>query len=105
MANNLLANPMQISGSMASSYKTATASALGTLRTLKVEKLEWLSPGTVGDTIVIGDPISGLELANFVCETALQSQLLDWTANPKLWQDFEINSFPSGTLKIWTRSE
>ena len=67
------------------------------------EKIEWLSPVTIGDTIIIGDPISGLELAKFVCEVALQSQILDWTANPRIWQDFEINSVPSGTLKIWTR--
>ena len=103
MANNLLANPMQISGSMAQGYKAATAASLGTLRTLVVEKLEWLSPATIGDTIVIGDPVSGLELAKFVCEVALQTQILDWTANPRIWQDFEINSFPSGTLKIFTR--
>ena len=31
MANNLVANPMQISGSMASSYKTATAAVSGNI--------------------------------------------------------------------------
>ena len=103
MANNLVANPIVLTGSMSQGYKAATASALGTLQTLKVEKIYWENPGTIGDTITLGDPISGLTLLALRCEVANQSQLIDWTSNPKLWQDFEINSFPSGTLYIYTR--
>lgn len=102
MPNNLAANPMVISGSV-TGYKTLTASALGTLRTLIVEKLYWENPATIGDSFTIGDPISGLVLAAFRCEVANQSQLLDWTSNPKMWQDFAIDAFPSGTLYIYTR--
>jgi hypothetical protein len=108
-----LGNPLIITSSMATSYKTQLAAAspnagknntsYGTLTSLLIEKIEWLSPVTVGDSIVIGDPQSGLNLLTLVCETALQSQIIDWTSNPKLWLDFEINQFSSGTLKIWTR--
>lgn len=103
MANNLLANPMVLTSSMSQGYKAATASALGTLRTLIVEKIYWFNPAVAGDQINIGDPISGLTLLNLRCESANQSQVIDWTANPKLWQDFEIDTFNSGTLYIFTR--
>jgi hypothetical protein len=103
MANSLASNPIIITGSLATSYKTQTAAGLGTLRTLIVEKVYWANPGTIGDTINIGDPISGLSLLALRCEVAAQSQLIDWTANPKLWQDFEISAVPSGTLYIFTR--
>jgi hypothetical protein len=105
MANNLFANPMVITGSLATSYKAQMAGAgeIGSLFTLRIEKVYWENPGTIGDTITIGDPISGLTLLALRCEVANQSQLIDWTSNPKLWQDFEINSFPSGTLYIYTR--
>lgn len=105
MANNLFANPMVITGSMATSYKTqmAVAGKIGTLFTLIVEKIYWENPITPGDQVTIGDPNSGLTLLNLRCENANQSQVLDWTANPRLWQDFEIDTFGSGTLYIYTR--
>ena len=114
MANLLNQNPMILTGSTATSYKSQTAGTLGaapknlntvqgTLLTLVVEKLYWENPATIGDLILIGDPISGLELARLRCEVAGQSQVLDWSANPKIWQDFEINTFGSGTLYIYTR--
>ena len=103
MANSLASNPMVISGSMSQGYKAATAAALGTLRTLLVEKIYWENPANVGDTISIGDPVSGLVLLVLRCEVANQSQLIDFTSNVKVWQDFEINSLPSGTLYIYTR--
>lgn len=103
MANNLFANPMVITGSMATSYKTQVASQIGTLFTLIVEKVYWFNPATIGDVVNIGDPISGLTLLNLRCEAANQSQIIDWTANPKIWQDFEIDTFSSGTLYIYTR--
>ena len=104
MANNLFANPMVITGSV-TGYKAAMAVAgkIGTLFTLLVEKIYWENPGTIGDTISIGDPVSGLVLLVLRCEVANQSQLIDFTSNPKLWQDFSIDSLPSGTLYIFTR--
>lgn len=123
MANNILSNPMVITGSMATSYKTQLAAAVpnagiygiagkgkgvitgayGTLQTLIIEKIYWENPGTIGDSISIGDPLSGAVLLLLHCEVANQSQLIDFTSNPKLWQDFEIDAFPSGTLYIYTR--
>lgn len=111
MANNLVANPMVITGSLATSYKTQLAAAspnagvqntsYGTLHTLLVDRIEWLSPATIGDSVTIGDPNSGAVLDKFVCETALQSQVHDFSPYSRLWNDFEINSMPSGTLYIW----
>jgi hypothetical protein len=111
MANNLVANPMVITGSLATSYKAQLAAAnpgaginntsFGTLHTLLVDRIEWLSPATIGDTVTIGDPVSGAVLDKFVCETALQSQVHDFTPYPRVWQDFELNSMPSGTLYIF----
>lgn len=103
MANNLTANPMKLDSSMAQSYKAATAASLGTLQTLKIEKIYWMDPATAGDQVTIGDPASGETLLNLRCEAAGQSQIVDWTANPKLWRDFEINVFNSGVLYIYTR--
>lgn len=113
MANNLVANPMVINSSLATSYKAQLAAAspnaginntsYGTLHSLIILKLLWLSPATIGDSITIGDPVSGETLDKFVCEAALQSQIHDFTADPRLWTDFEINSFPSGTLYVWYR--
>lgn len=98
---------------MATSYKTQLAAAspagginntsYGTLTTLKVEKVYWFNPLTVGDIVDIGDPVSGLTLLNLRCEVANQSQIIDWTSNPKLWQDFQIDEFSSGTLFIYCR--
>jgi hypothetical protein len=117
-----LGNPIVVTGSMATSYKTQLAAAVpnagiygiagkgagvitgsyGTLTALKIAKIEWLSPVTVGDQVNIGDPNSGLTLLNLVCEVALQSQIIDWTASPVLWNDFEIDRMNSGTLYLWT---
>lgn len=114
MANILNANPMVITGSMATAYKAALNAitsptpegvlrGLGTLRTLIIEKIYWFNPINVGDQVTIGDPQSGETLLNLRCEVANQSQLVDWTANPKIWTDFQIDVFSSGTLYIYTR--
>jgi len=88
---------------MAQSYKAAVAATLGTLFTLRVEKIYWFNPAAIGDVVNIGDPISGLTLLNLRCEVANQTQVIDWTPNPRLWQDFEIDTFGSGTLYIFCR--
>src|SRR5277367_498496 len=99
MANVITANPMVITGSMATSYKAQLAAAVpnagiqngsyGTLHTLLIDRIEWLSPATIGDTITIGDPVSGATLDKFVCETALQSQVHDFSPYQRIWTDFE----------------
>jgi hypothetical protein len=110
---NLQANPIVITGSMATSYKTQLAAAApnagknntsyGTLTSILIEKIYWANPAVAAQSITIGDPISGLTIAYLQCEVAGSAILLDWQSNPKLVQDFEINSFPSGVLYIYLR--
>ena len=102
--SNLFANPIIITGSLATSYKTqmAVAGKIGTLFTLKVEKIRWVNPG-VSQSISIGDPLSGLVLWAAKSNSSGEDVVEDWTANPRLWQDFEIDAFPGGTLYLFTR--
>lgn len=88
---------------MTQGYKASVASSLGSPLTLIVEKIYWFNPANIGDLVDIGDPISGLTLLNLRCEVADQSQVIDWTSNPRLWQDFEVGTISSGTLYIYTR--
>lgn len=99
---NLTANPIVITGSLATSYKTQTAASLGTLTTLIVERLIWVNPGA-SKSLSIGDPTSGEVLWTRRSNSAGDDVETDWTANPRIWQDFELNSFPGGTLYIFTR--
>ena len=103
MANNLLVNPVQIEVPMTSSYKGATAASLGTLTTLLIEKILWLTPTTIGDGALIDDPANGTEIARFRAEVAGQSQVLDWTSHPRLVSDFIVPQINSGRLKIYLR--
>jgi hypothetical protein len=101
-SNNLQANPMSIVGSV-TGYKTATAAAQGTLRSLLISKIRWVNPGT-SQSVTIGDPVSGLTLWSAKSNSSGEDVETDWDANPVLWQDFAINSLPgSGTILIWTR--
>jgi hypothetical protein len=106
-----LGNPIIITGEMATSYKAQLAAAApgggvnntsyGTLTTLKITKVLWHNPGAVGDTVTFGDPISGRTLLVLTCEVAGQSQIIDWTASPVLWSDFEMTQTGSGTGIIY----
>ena len=111
-----LGQPIEITGEMATSYKTQLAAAspnaginntsYGTLTVLKVTKVYWFNPGSVGDTVTFGDPISGKTLLALRCEVANQSQIIDWTADPQIWQDFEMTQTGSGTgtIYVWTNA-
>ncbi len=100
--NNFLSSPIIVSASMSQSYKAATASALGTLRTLIVQKLRWENPGA-SQTLSIGDPISGNILA-LLKSNASGEDVIEEFIPERLWSDFEINSLPAGsTLLIFTR--
>jgi hypothetical protein len=103
MANLLNQNPIILTGIMASSYKALVAATLGTLFTLRIEKIYWRSPIVAGDQLLIVDPGSGNTLAHMRCENAQQSQVLDWNANPRLWRDFQVVQLDSGELEIYTR--
>jgi len=73
---------------------------VGSQLTIRIAKIYWENPGTIGDTFVIEDPISSLILWTGRCEVANQSQLFDWTARPLIWQDFCVPTLASGTLYI-----
>jgi hypothetical protein len=108
-----IANPIVITSSMATSYKTQLAAAspnagknntsYGTLQTLIFEKIRWVNPG-ISQTLSIGDPISGAVLFLMKSNTAGEDIEIDMDANPIVVSDFEINAFPAGsTLLIYTR--
>ncbi len=97
MANSINTNPIILTG-VQTSYKAAVALTLGTLFTLRVARVEWFSPATIGDQAVIIDPSSGKEWLRFKCEVALQSQILPVN---ELWSDFAVDQLDSGVLKIF----
>ena len=102
MSNLLTANPMVITAAMASGYKALVASSLGTLSTLRIDKIYWENPLTAGDTVTIIDPQDSIAMLPLRCEVAGQSQVIDWSARPKLWRDFQVSQISSGTLYIYT---
>ena len=101
MANTYTSNPILINTAMPEGWKAEVASSLGSPLMLKILKIEWYSPVAEGDTVNIQDPENGLDLLDFTCETAGQSQIVDFTARPLLWRDFNVYHISSGTIKIW----
>jgi hypothetical protein len=90
-------NPMSIT-----SAATVVAS-----RPFLVKKMEWLTPVTIGDKVIVAD-LGGNMIMAGTCEVASQSQIL-WSGVGKLtlpgkatatasWQVSTINS---GSLLIW----
>lgn len=102
MANKLNTNPIFIDTVMISGYKGQVASSLGTLFTLKVEKIQWEGAVTNGDVVTIVDPVTDNVLAQMTA-VAAGTYFLDWVANPKIWQDFRVSALSSGHLWIFTR--
>jgi len=100
MANNLLVNPVRLDSVMLTSYKTQTLASLGSFQYLKVEKILWETPVTVGDTIVFEDNLANT-LATLRCDTTLISQCLDWTPKPKRWADFTLTQIGSGVVWLY----
>jgi len=102
MANQLNQSPIIINAAMAS-YKAQVAATLGTLWVLRVERVYWEGPSTVGHQVVITDPANGARRMNLECAVANQGIDLDFTANPKLWSDFAVVQIDSGNLYIYLR--
>lgn len=105
MANLYLQNPIVITSNMTQSYKSLSntvGSGLGSFTYLLIEKIIWESPVTVADKVLITDPDDGAVLLPLTCEVSGQSQIIDWTAKPKRWRDFEVSEINSGTLYIYT---
>lgn len=104
MPNLLNQNPIIITSVMASDYKSQVAAMLGTLFTLRIEKIYWENAKSVGDFFRIIDPGSGVELAATYSVAAGANYVVDFTPNPRIWQNFRVDQLDSGTLKIYTRA-
>lgn len=104
MANILTSNPIIITSVMSSSFKSQVAASLGTLFTLRVEKIYWENAVTTGHRAIIIDPQSGNQLASFYNVANGSDYVADYTPNPRLWADFMVNQLDSGTLKLYTRA-
>ena len=74
MANTLTTNPLFID--------TAATISMATVRPLNVKRIEWLTPGAIGDKVFIAD-IGGNVICKGTCEVASQSQIL-WSGPQKL---------------------
>jgi hypothetical protein len=96
-SNSLKTNPVLISSAL-SSYKQNAG--LGSFQTVILKKIEWLSPANPGDTANIVDPTTGNIIQPFTCETAGQSQLIDWSPRPLRVSDFAVPVISSGELVI-----
>ena len=101
MANQLTLNPVILTGTMATSYKAATATTLGTLFTVRVQQIRWFDTIAVGDVALIIDPQTGNHLLSLRCITAGQAIVVDWSAQPRLWRDFQVIQHDSGRLYIY----
>lgn len=100
MANILTQNPIRLDTAMTSSWKTQIAATLGTFYDLRVEKIVWETPVTVGDKIILEDNLANV-LVTLQCDTANVSQALDWSAKPKRWSDFTLTQINSGVVWIY----
>lgn len=103
MANSYTQNPIVITSTMSSGYKSLVASALGSPISLLIDKINWSDAVGTSDVLSIVDPDNGnilLEIANKVANT---TWWVDWSPRPKLWRDFKVSTIGSGTLYIFTR--
>ena|SRR5271154_6853679 len=100
MANNLVVNPIRLDTVMLSSWKTQIAATYGSFQNLRVEKVLWETPVTVGDQIIFEDNLANV-LVTLTCDTANVSQCLDWSAKPKRWADFTLTKISSGVVWLY----
>jgi hypothetical protein len=100
---SLTTNPIVIGAVMASDYKSQVLASLGSLFTLRIEKIFWENAVTKGDYARIIDPGSGNEIATIYNVSANSSYVIDYTPNPRIWQNFRVDQLDSGTLRIYTR--
>jgi hypothetical protein len=100
VANNLVVNPIRPDSVMLTSWKTQIAASLGSFQNLRVEKIVWETPVTVGDQIIFEDNLANV-LATLQCDTANVSQALDWTPKPRRWADFTLTKISSGVVWLY----
>lgn len=103
MANILTQNPIIITSVMTSSFKSSVAATLGTLFTLRIEKIYWENATAIGHFLRIIDPGGGNSLAEIYSVAANASYWIEYNQNPKLWQDFRVSQLDSGTCFLYLR--
>src|SRR5690348_15760859 len=96
MANILTTRPLQIDTAMGASFNNGASVP----KPLRVTKLYWLNPTTVGHTLVITDAGGNL-LFSGKCEVAGQAVIHNFTPTVR-WKDFKVTTIGSGTLFIYT---
>ena len=101
MSNSLLTNPIILDSALPS-FKAAVASTLGTKFTLVVTKLQWANPGA-SHSLTITDPNSGSVLAQLDSDASSADVVQDWTAYPKIVDDFSIGAPAAGKLFVYLR--
>lgn len=101
MANNFLSNPIVINAVMSGTYQSNIA-AIYQRPYLRIEKVYWEGPITIGDQAVLQDGAGNIILP-LRCESPAQSQVVDWSANPKSIRDFQVVTLDSGILYIYLR--
>jgi hypothetical protein len=101
MSNNLTVNPVVVNTAMGSTFQ-ASLPAINQRPYVLVEKVLWETPASIGDTVSIVDS-QGNVLLPLTCEVASQSQIVDWSAHPKIWRDFQVTVLGSGTLYVYLR--
>jgi hypothetical protein len=101
MSNLLATNPIILTATMGSTFQ-ASLPTINQRPYILVEKVLWETPATPGDTVAIVDS-NGNVLLPLTCEVASQSQIVDWSAHPRIWRDFQVSTLASGTLYIYLR--
>jgi len=99
-SQNLLANPIIVTGVMSQSYKQQVAASVSKFQTLKIQRVIFENPTSAGDTLQITDPTTGFVLARLVCGVAGNTVEIDWRARPRLWSDFIVSTLSSGAVII-----
>lgn len=101
MSNILTVNPIRIDTAQITGYKVLTLTSLGAFQTLRIEKIYWEDPSSIGDNVTIINPNSGANIVNLRCEVAGQAILVDWTPKPKMVADFQVSEIDSGVLWLY----
>jgi hypothetical protein len=102
LANILTRNPIVLDSPLAS-YKSSTASTLGTLTTLVITKIRWVGTGAAGQTLEVVDPSGGAQLAMLTSVGSGQDIEEDFSASPRLVSDFGVPNVPSGKVFVFTK--
>ncbi len=105
MANSYNSMPIVINATMSAGWRSLQTLNTGTNATgIRVFKVIWDAPSTVGNTFEIVDPVDSTVLLTGTCSVASQDIQYNFDENPASWRDFKVTTLSSGTLYIWYRA-